>query len=272
MAEIIIPFFNKHELLFRCLDHLLSATGKRNRIILVDDGSELDELSAVEKYCTKLEADLQLVSHQQNKGYKESICTGLQECKQKYVILLNNDTVVTPDFDLRLIEVMVQNASIRAVAPISNHPTDLFQYRESLYDLTTLDGDALAHQVSLVFSQTSHEGKPKLSFAPYLTGMCLALDRQTFEEAGIFGADYQHGYFEDLALSCRIRSMGFKLAVREDCFVYHQGHATYRDKSREEKQQIIFHNFRIFSSEWGHLPEHGELLQKMDYAGKVSPI
>lgn len=272
MAEIIIPFFNKHRLLIRCLEQVLLATANRNRIVLVDDGSEPAESGAVAEYCARLDVELQMISHDQNKGYKESICTGLRKCNQEYVILLNSDTMVTPDFDLRLIEVMIANDNIRAVAPISNHPTDLFQYRESLYELTHLDENALAQQIHRVFAQTNQDGRAQIVFAPYLTGMCLALHRPTFELAGVFGAEYKHGYFEDLALSCRIRAMGFKLAVREDCFVYHQGHATYREKSRQEKEDIILHNFRVFSSEWGHLPEHNELLQKMEFAGKVSPI
>ena len=69
--------------------------------------------------------------------------------------------------------------------------------------------------------------------------MCLALNRSAFDEAGGFGEEYRHGYFEDLALSCRLRTLGYRLAIREDCFVYHEGHASYRNRPRDEKFEII---------------------------------
>jgi GT2 family glycosyltransferase len=102
--------------------------------------------------------------------------------------------------------------------------------------------------------------------------MCLAIDRQLFVDVGIFDDIYEHGYFEDLDLCCQIREKGYKLAIVEDCFVFHYGHATYRHKSTEEKHRIIWNNFAIFNSKWGHISGHDELLLKMEYAGHHDPI
>lgn len=270
-VDILIPFFNKGELVVSCLKSLERCASRQSRVTLVDDGSGSEARDQVESHLMAANLDARLVSHSSNRGYKEAINSGMKHCDREYVILLNNDTIPTPGFDLKLIEVMEDDPTIRAVAPVSNHPTDLYQYREHLAHIRPSKGaDSLEIQAEFEASQPD-QGR-RVTTAPYLTGMCLALDRRMFNKAELFAGAYQHGYFEDLALSCEIRDQSFRLGIREDCFVFHQGHATYRDKSQDEKYRIVMHNFEIFQSDWGHLPEHGDLVKRMDFAGKHDPL
>jgi GT2 family glycosyltransferase len=267
MADILIPFYGKYEILIRCLQSLFDAMGHRNRIILIDDGSAPRERLAVDCFLKSFGRAAEVITHVENRGYREAICTGFLKCDQDHAILLNSDTVVSSDFDLLLVAVLEGNPSIRAAGPVSNHPTDLYQYREALRDAAPpVAANLCPNRAFLPY------GDQNITLTPYLTGMCLAVDRQTFLDAGMFDKAYLHGYFEDLAFSCRLRSMGYHLAIREDCFVYHEGHATYREKSKNDKFEIISHNLRVFESTWGNLPEHSDLLAKMRYAGRVAPF
>ena len=276
VADVLVPFYNQHEVLLRCLRSLLEAVGGRNRIILIDDGSEPAERAAVGAFLGGAGRAVEVVTHETNRGYKEAICTGFRAGDDPEVIFLNSDTVVTPGFDLRLLEPLREHREEGprpgAVAPVSNHPTDLFQYREALSALTPPEAGDLAAGLQERFDRARGGRRPGLTWAPYLTGMCLALERRTFERAGMFGDAYRHGYFEDLALCCELRRLGYRLAVREDCFVFHQGHASYRERSQDEKRDIVFHNFGVFEAQWGHLPEHADLRRRMDYAGEVAPL
>jgi GT2 family glycosyltransferase len=272
MADILIPFFNRHAVLLRCLRSLRDAVGDRNRILLVDDGSGRRERAAVDAFLGTFGRPVDVVTHARNRGYKEAICTGFRAGSEPEVILLNSDTVVTPDFDLLLLAGLRAQPRMGAVAPVSNHPTDLFQYREALADLTVPAGAHSFGELLRRFERLRGSRGANLTAAPYLTGMCLALERRVFERVGMFDGAYEHGYFEDLALSCELRRRGYRLAVREDCFVYHQGHATYRHKTPRSKREIIFHNFDVFTAQWGHLPEHADLCRRMDYAGEVAPL
>jgi GT2 family glycosyltransferase len=272
MAQIIVPFYGQHRLVLRCLKSVQVSTSGRSRIILVDDCSSAAEREAVERFCGGLDCEIRILSHTENRGFKESVRTGLRESSDPQVILLNSDTIVTPDFDVSLLEVLNRQTQVRAVAPVSNHPTDLYQFREYLHEAPQLIREDPYRAVARLALRTRRLAGNQVSYSPYLTGMCLALDRAALEEAGGFGDEYRHGYFEDLALSCRLRTLGYRLAIREDCFVYHEGHASYRKRAQQEKFDIIRHNFGVFSSQWGHLPEHSDLLQKMESAGTQYPI
>jgi len=272
MADVIIPFYNQHQLLARCLKSLELSAGGDLEVVLVDDGSEPEEAARVRDFLGRLTLPVRLIAHPENRGYKESIHSGLAACGHQHVLLLNSDTILPPGFAGLLIEVLATRDEVRAVAPVSNNPTDLYQYREHLDLAEDTAGPALYRAIADLSAQTRRQAAGRLTLAPYLTAMCLALDREVFARAGYFGARYRYGYFEDLALCCAIRSLGFRLAIREDCFVYHQGQGTFRAKRRSEKIEIIRHNFTEFTADWGHLPEHADLLRHMDFAGRARPL
>jgi GT2 family glycosyltransferase len=271
-VDVVIPFFNQHRLLLRCLKSLELAACRDLEVVLVDDGSAPEESARVDDFCGRLSLPIRRVRHAENRGYKESIHTGLLACDNPYVILLNSDTLLTPGFADRLVDVLLAQDEVRAVAPVSNHPTDLYQYRAYLDLPAAAEDGAFYRAIAERTAQASRQAAGRLTLAPYLTAMCLALDREVFDRVGYFGANYRYGYFEDLALCCAIRQLGFQLAIREDCFVYHQGQGTFSSKQRSERIEIIRHNFAEFTAAWGHLPEYPDLLRRMDLAGRACPV
>lgn len=266
MADIIIPFLNKSFLMKRCLDSIQQNSAESHDIILVDDGSHFEERQKIDAYLENSNLNVKIVTHETNKGYKLAITSGLKLVESSLVILLNNDTILTKNFDKKLIDPILNNKNIAATAPISNHPTDLYQFRSSMSQCTPDNVYDFQLKSELEPIKNNHTD------APYLTAMCMVINYDLFQQSGFFDAGYIHGYFEDLALCCRIRDWGYQLVIVEDCFVYHDGHSTYKEKSQSEKGEIIMHNFEIFQKDWGHLPDHEDLLEKMDYAGKVSPL
>jgi GT2 family glycosyltransferase len=266
MADIIIPFLNKSSLTERCLNSIKQNSVEDHNIILVDDGSYFEERQKIDTYLENFDLNVKIATHHENKGYKLAITTGLKLVESSVVILLNNDTIVTKGFDKKLIDPILSSSDIAVTAPISNHPTDLYQYRSSMSDCTPENTDEFQ------LNRMSTQLLVKHTSAPYLTGMCMAINYELFQSSDLFDAGYIHGYFEDLALCCKIRDWGYKLIIVEDCFVYHDGHSTYKEKTQSEKGEIVKHNFEIFQKDWGHLEEHEDLLEKMDYAGKVCPL
>lgn len=269
MPDIVVPFFNQARLAARCLKSIEVACGPRNRVIVVDDGSSAAEREILFSLAPP-ELDLTVLTHPVNRGFREAATTGLAAAAGSHVILLNTDAIVTPDFDRMLIEAFEQ-PRVAAAAPASGHPTDLYQYRAALGERASADGADIFRVVGRMAARARSAGRT-FTAAPYLTGMCLALDRAALDAAGGLDPRYRHGYFEDLALSCRLRALGYGLVIREDCFVYHEGHASYRARPQEEKISDILHNFEIFSAAWGHLPEHDDLVTRMEIAGRTHPI
>ncbi|MDX1476255.1 MAG: glycosyltransferase [Saprospiraceae bacterium] len=269
MLDIVIPSYNNSIVLSRCLAALAMTVPGRHRLVIVDDGSASPHKEQLARTLAQFDREVLLLEHPHNRGFKEAVLTAMQHCHDRYVLLLNDDTVPTRDFDLKLLHAIESDDRVKGVGPVSNHPTDLFQYRSPLRQIRFDDFDGpdamLQH-----FERVRPAGG--LTEVPFLTGMCLLLDRAVFEQVGYFDGEYEHGYFEDLELCCRIRELGYRLLVHEECFVYHVGHETYKHKAKDEKHRIILRNFAIYERNWAHLPEHQELLDKMAYAGKEHPI
>lgn len=280
--DILIPFYNQHKLLSRCLKSVELSGYRDGKIVIVNDCSDPHDLSVIEDVCADLNQEITIVSHKTNKGFKESILTGVKKCRNSYVILVNSDTVVTDNFAHKLTGVMLKDKRFRAVAPISNHPTDLYQFRKKLYLKQQFDDNdhhtIIARFEPLLKKRWLYNIKKRcfssanVTEAFYLSANCLALDREVFERAGFLYGGYDHGYFEDLDLCCSIRDLGYKLAVNEDCFVFHRGQGSYTVKSREWKEQLVWKNYYIFKERWGHLPEHRDLEKRMYWAGRECPI
>lgn len=280
--DIIIPFYNQHHLLARCLRSVEASGFEEGKVIIVDDNSEPAAADEIRELSSQLQLEIEILSHETNRGFRDSILTGVKQTDTPYLILLNSDTVVSQQFATKLVVVMQDAPSIAAVAPISNHPTDLYQFREWIY--LRSDFDREGHQKVLETFEPYLKQRPlkspakeivagqEITIVPYLSGCSLALNRSVFEQVGFLHGTYEHGYLEDMDLSCRIRERGYQLAVQEDCFVYHRGQGSYGKKSVEWRTKIILNNYEVFKAQWGHLAEHDDLEAKMKWAGEQYPM
>ncbi len=82
--DILIPFYNQHKLLSRCLKSVELSGYRDGKIVIVNDCSDPNDLSVIEDVCADLNQDITLVSHKTNKGFKESILTSVKKCKNSY--------------------------------------------------------------------------------------------------------------------------------------------------------------------------------------------
>ena len=94
-VDIIIPSWNQSKLTAVCLQSIRQHTDGY-RLIFVDNGSAADEFAIVE---TELKRHPHLlVRNRRNMGFVKAVNPGLCLSTADYVVLLNNDTEVAPDW------------------------------------------------------------------------------------------------------------------------------------------------------------------------------
>ena len=93
-AAVVIPNYNGIQYLETCLDALRQQTWRDFYTILVDNGSSDGSLELVKTRYLEVE----IVSLPENLGFCRAVNEGIRKAKAEYVILLNNDTRVFPDF------------------------------------------------------------------------------------------------------------------------------------------------------------------------------
>ena len=101
MISVIVPIYNAEIFLSDCIKSILSQTIKDFEVILVDDGSTDGSGSICEQYCRKDDRIRYIL--QENAGVSVARNTALDVAKGEYVVFIDSDDVVAPDFLQRLL-------------------------------------------------------------------------------------------------------------------------------------------------------------------------
>ena len=118
-VTIIIPNYNGIKFMKDCIESLRIQTYKNFEILVVDNGSKdesVDYLRDLESYESNL--NIKAIYLDENLGFAGGVNVGLAACDSKYVILLNNDTEVFPDYVEMLVNAIEKSDRIFAVNPL----------------------------------------------------------------------------------------------------------------------------------------------------------
>lgn len=95
VVSVIVPIYNAHKYLRKCLDSLKSQNMTNIEFILINDGSTDDSGTICEEYASQ---DLRFkVVHQENQGSSGARQTGLNLAVGEYLIVCDSDDWVEPD-------------------------------------------------------------------------------------------------------------------------------------------------------------------------------
>ena len=104
LISVIVPVWNAHNYLERCIDSIIHQTYRNLEILLVDDGSSDDSLEICKKYERK-DARIK-VFHKENGGQGSARNFALDRCHGQYVGFVDNDDWILPTMYERLQELI----------------------------------------------------------------------------------------------------------------------------------------------------------------------
>jgi len=112
MISIIIPTYNRAELLSKCINSLIKQDYPKNKyeIIVVDDGSSDNTKELAENFIKKYK-NIQYINHPKNRGVAASRNTGIKKAKGDLFAFLDNDCIASKNF-LKNIDFEFNNGNI----------------------------------------------------------------------------------------------------------------------------------------------------------------
>src|SRR3989344_5075483 len=116
LVSIIIINWNGGEIFRKCLKSLISIDYPRWELIVVDNGSSDGSVTLPLKLKIRNEK-LRVVKNKINLGFAEANNQGFKLAQGKYILLLNNDTKVEPDFLSKMVERIEQDDLVAVVQP-----------------------------------------------------------------------------------------------------------------------------------------------------------
>ena len=212
---IVIPNYNGLRYLQICFDALEKQTYKNFHVYFVDNGSEDDSCSYVRQHYP----DTSIMELGKNYGFGYAVNVGIKQSTEPYVILLNNDTEVFPDFIEKLY------TKIRQSEKIFSCSAKLISY----YDHNKID-DAGNYYNLLGWAYARGKGKSSSDYekSEKIFTACAGAAiyrRELLEKTGLF--DVEHfAYLEDIDIGYRARIQGYENWYEPSAKVYHVGSGT----------------------------------------------
>jgi GT2 family glycosyltransferase/glycosyltransferase involved in cell wall biosynthesis/SAM-dependent methyltransferase len=229
--DIIICVHNALDDVKRCLVSLLEYTAQPFQLILVDDGS--DEVTA--KYLREFASShpALLLRSETGTGYTYAANRGMRASSSEFVVLLNSDTILPPEWLDRLLTCIQSNQCIGMVGPLSN--TASWQSVPKIEE----NGDWASNPLPVGLSPAQMAQRIAAKSArlypvmPLLNGFCLILRRKLLDEVGLFDEEnFGQGYGEEDDLVLRARNAGWKMALADDVYIYHAQSKSYSSDQR----------------------------------------
>lgn len=96
MISVIVPIYNTGSILAECIESILNSTYRDFELILVNDGSTDDSLEVCREFCRK-DDRIRLID-QENQGASVARNKGLESCKGEWVVFVDSDDSIFPDY------------------------------------------------------------------------------------------------------------------------------------------------------------------------------
>jgi O-antigen biosynthesis protein len=239
--SIIIVTFNNWGYTKQCLESIFMHTNYPNLEIIIIDNSSSDETTY--ELAKINHPNLKVHYSSTNLGFAMANSLGCSMSSGKYIVLLNNDTIVQEEWLERLLTPLIENDSLGIVGPMSNNVGN-----DQMLDHFIEDPRYGADKVWLANFYSFYHGR--LRFTELLGFFCVAMKREVFENVGQLDSGYQVGMFEDDDYCERVLNAGYQLAIVEDAFVYHHGSASFKKLPQSEYNRIFETNKRYFENKW----------------------
>jgi GT2 family glycosyltransferase len=221
---VVIVHYHGAEVLRKCLEAVFGTCYDNFRVVLVDNGSSDGSVNFVKSvYGDRLD----VIRSEVNLGFVGGNNLALQRVKSKYVVLLNDDTVVTPDWLPHLVDVVEEDPSVGACQSklLSLDDPRYFEYNGCAGGMLDVYGVPFCR--GRVFDVTERdEGQyDGLAEVFWAGGAAILIRRSVLDEAGLLDPLF-YAHMEEIDLCWRIRLMGYKVMAVPKSVVYHLGGGT----------------------------------------------
>ncbi|WP_454193815.1 glycosyltransferase family 2 protein [Paenibacillus sp. Marseille-Q7038] len=237
-TSIVIPTFNQASYLKECINSIKANTDVPYEIIVVDNASS-DGTAA---YLRSQNLGVRYTILEENRGFAGGINYGLMMARGKYIVMLNNDTVVTKGWLTHMLHCLQSDEQIAAVGPVTNYIGGDQQIDVSYQRI----------QEMWAFAERYCTPDPSLwRVTDRLVGFCLLFRRELISEVGYLDEGYRIGNYEDEDWNTRIRLLDRKLAVAGDSFIHHYGSVSMK-KLADQFEQTNNQNAKFYADKWGN--------------------
>ena len=232
-ASVVIPNWNGMRFLKDCLDALRLQDTDDFETLVIDNASEDESVAFIKENYPEVRVEVM----EENLGFSGGVNEGIRLSEAPYVLLLNNDTEVTPSFVREMTTAIEKDPKAFSVSAkmLKFHERDRI---DDAGDLYTLLGWGAQRGVDRRADEKRYE-KPCTVFSA-CAGAAI-YRKEVFDRIGLF--DRMHfAYLEDIDVGYRAMLYGYKNVYAPKAVVYHVGSGTTGSKYNDFKVRLAARN------------------------------
>jgi len=238
LVSIVIPVYNKSALTRTCLRTIVESNCKTSYEVLVADDASVDpdclELAHI--------SGLTFLRSEKNLGFGGNCNRAAAAARGKFVLFLNNDTLVQAGF----LDAMVDayEAGVGIVGPQVLYPSGLLQ---------EAGGRVRVDCSPALIGHGASPKDPRFGYrrdVEYISGACLLIERALFDELGGFDPLFYPAYYEDVDLCFRVRDRGLRVVYEPTARIVHFMSETMSSLSPAYKYGQSARSAQNFSERW----------------------
>lgn len=223
--NIVMAAYNNWDLTKGTIQSVLSNTDGDYKFIVVNNGSTETEMHDMvleflenEEYNKKIH----YIKVEENGGCGIGRNRGMRETDEdcEYLILIDNDIIVTKNWSKRLIKLMDKHTEIGLAGPSTNFagsPQIIKNAPRKMNSIEEIES----------FSLEISKKRGEFSYVPErwpVIGFCMIIRREVIDKIGLFDEEFKLYGCEDNDYCWRTQQAGWKLAYIHNIFIYHHGH------------------------------------------------
>ncbi|CAM4397263.1 glycosyltransferase [Saccharibacillus endophyticus] len=240
-VSVVLITYNNLDYTKKCIDSIFQKTAYPNYELVIVDNDSQDDTPAYLLDLQKNMSNVRVILNDQNLGFAAGNNVGIRASEGEYIILLNNDTIVTRGWISGLIKHLNKD-HVGMVGPVTNSIGNEAQIHVDYTSIDEMDRFAIDY--------TTQYQNQTYSQIPVLAMFCVAFKAEIIKEVGYLDEDYEVGMFEDDDYSMALKKAGYTVACAEDVFIHHFGSVSFK-KLQDKKYREIFDKNKIyFEKKW----------------------
>jgi GT2 family glycosyltransferase len=225
--SIVLPIFNKIEIVEPCI--LANIRNARSKLhwILIDNNSELLTKQGILRIAKHLQREkhlVKIITEPENTGVARAWNKGIRHSGADFVLLLNNDCVLQPEWDLRFLEVFADGQE-RVISAF-------------IFEPGMVKG---VNSANILFANLSkYQQRNKGRFRPgHFIGITLFARRETYIKVGMFDENFWLSLEETDFL---VRSQGQRIltGISGDILGFHLSSVTRKSVKYDETGNRLY--------------------------------
>jgi GT2 family glycosyltransferase len=238
--SIVMVCWNNKAYLEPCLNSLYEA-GLRSHfdVVVVDNGST-DGTQAMlrEKF-----PEVQLIENGRNVGLSRASNQGINATQGRYVLLLNDDTLVNALSLDAMVEFLETHPEAGAVGGRLLNEDGSFQAGFAKFSSLYEEFMIATHLGELLWGgYPSHEDDSQIRPVGWLSSACLLLRREALDKVGLLDEEY-FIYGDEADLQYRLQQAGWQVYYLPDAFTVHFGG---RSMNRWRRRRMVYRGKMLF--------------------------